>query len=80
MKIFPYNFANGGEVDITANYGGGKTSWERGRLSIRRVGNQYEAYVRWHIKKEDEILCSGTLKEVVEFTNAHAGLNDTVGE
>lgn len=80
MIIYPYNFANGGEVDITANYGGGKSSRERGRLSIRRVGNQYEAYVFWHFRKEEEILSKGTLKECVEFTNAQAGLDDTVGE
>jgi hypothetical protein len=80
MIIYPYNFANGGEVDITANYGGGNNSWEKGRLSIRKVGNQYEAYVRWHIKKIEEVLTRGTLKECVEFTNAQAGLNDVVGE
>jgi hypothetical protein len=80
MIIYPCNFANGGEVDITAHYGGGNSSREQGRLSIRKVGDQYEAYVRWHIKKTEEILYEGTLAQCVEFTNAQAGLNDTVGE
>jgi hypothetical protein len=84
-----YDFANGGEVDISANYVPqayfGEFEQEaryKGRLSLRRDGREYQLYVHYHQLRGpsgapmDEILLSS--KSLAEVCDRATKLNEEI--
>ncbi len=69
MKIRPSYFDYGGEVDVCYTY---RINDKPARVCIRRTKGEYELYARTiHPDPSTEsVILRGSLKEVVEITNA----------